>query len=85
MQALLNINTEKNEGNFWRPWWKLDESDKILRSATDKEYKTVLGELIRGEIILPQESAQKKKIQLEKKTEKNSQALGLNWRSRLIR
>ena len=64
MQALLNINTEKNEGNFWRPWWKIDESDKILRLATDKEYKTMLRELIRGEIKLPLETALKKKIQL---------------------
>ena len=75
MQALLNINTEKNEGNFWRPWWKIDESDKILRLATDREYKTVLGELIRGEITLPQETAQKKKIQLEKKQKKTVRLL----------
>ena len=67
MQALINVNTEKNEGNFWRPWWKPDKTDRIQISATDREYKTVLGELIRGEIILPQETAQKKKIHLEKK------------------
>ena len=40
--------------------------------ATDKKYKTVLGELIRGEIKLPLETAQKKRIQLEKKQEKQS-------------
>ena len=63
---------------FWRPWWKIDESDKVLRSATDKEYKNVLRELIRGEVVLPLETAQKKKIQLEKKQKKQEKQSG-SW------
>ena len=72
MQALLNINIEKNDGKLWRPWCKFDDLDKVLRSATDQEYKNVLRELIRGEAVHPLETTQKKKIKLEKKQEKQT-------------
>ena len=70
MQALLNVNIEKNNGKFWRPWHKFDDMDRVLRSATDQEYKNILRELIRGEVVLPLETEKKKKIQLEKKQKK---------------
>ena len=70
MQALINVNTESNEKNLWRPWWKPDETDRIHISATDREYRTVLGKSIRKEIKLPHEIAQKERIHLEKRIKK---------------
>ena len=67
MQALLNVNLEKNIRKFWRPWHKFDDMDRVLRSATDQEYKNILKELIRGQVALPLETEKKKRIQLEKK------------------
>ena len=78
MQALLNVDIEKNKGKFWRPWHKFDDLDSVLRLATDQEYKNVLRELIRGEVVLPLETEQKKKIQLEKKQKKQEKQSG-SW------
>ena len=70
MQALINVNTESNEENLWRPWWKSDTTNRTEVLATGREYMTILGKLIRREINLLQKIAQKEKIHLEKKIKK---------------
>ena len=72
------INKIVNYGKFWRPWHKFDDMDRVLRSATDQEYKNILRELIRGEVVLPLETEKKKKIQLEKKQKKQEKQTG-SW------
>ena len=78
MQPLLNVNLEKNSRKFWRPWHKFDDMDRVLRSATDQEYKNILKELIRGEVVLPLETEKKKRIQLEKKQKNQQEQIG-SW------
>ena len=67
LQALLNVNLERNPMKLWRPWYRCDNISDILQSATDNEYKEILKDLILSSGALPQETEKKKKIVLEKK------------------
>ena len=70
MMAIINGNSEDNEKKLWRPWWKPDETDRIHISATDREYREILGKVIRHEIKLLHEITQKENIHLEKMIKK---------------
>ena len=55
---------------LWRPWFRIDNTRDILQGATDNEYKEILKDLILSSGVPPQETGKKKRIMLEKKTEK---------------
>ena len=78
MQALLNVNLERNIKKLWRPWHRCDDMDRVLRSATDQEYKSILKELIMDKVVLPLNIERKKRILLEKK-QKNQEQLTGSW------
>ena len=67
LQALLNVNLERNPMKLWRPWYRCDDMSKILQSATDSEYKDILKDLIFNRGAPPQKIEKKKRIVLEKK------------------
>ena len=67
MLAIVGGEIEQNEKKMWRPWVKPDETDKIDISATESEYREMLGKLIRQEVQLPHEVAQKGNISLNKR------------------
>ena len=46
LQALLNVNLERNPMKLWRPWYRCDNTRDILQSTTDNEYKEILKDLI---------------------------------------
>ena len=72
MLAIVGGEREPNEKKIWRPWIKADKTDKIYISAMESEYREILGKLIRHEIKLPHEVAQKGNIYLQKKRKRSS-------------
>ena len=55
----MNFNLETNPSHFWRPWFRLENSEDALQSATDEEYKIILKEMLFGD---PEEKKKEKKI-----------------------
>ena len=78
MQALLNVNLERNIKKLWRPWHRCDDMDRVLRSATDQEYKNILRELIMDKVALPLKIERNKRIILEKKQKNQEERTG-SW------
>ena len=66
----MNFNLETNPSHFWRPWFRLENSEDALQSATDKEYKEILKEMLFGD---SKEIKKKKKIILTKHKEENKE------------
>ena len=71
MPAIVGGEREPNEKKMWRPWVKADETDKIHISATESEYRDILGKLIRREVLLPHKVAQKGNINLNRKRKRS--------------
>ena len=59
---------------MFRPWIREDNTETLYISAIADEYKTILGKLIRKEVLLLHEVAQKGYINLTRKR-KRSQGL----------
>ena len=78
MQALLNVNLERNTKKLWRPWHRCDDMNRVLRSATDQEYKDILKDLILDKVALPKKIERKKRIILEKKQKNKKEQTG-SW------
>ena len=55
---------DPNERKMFWPWVKEDNTDTIYILATANEYRTILGKLIRREVLLPHKVAQKGHINL---------------------
>ena len=66
----MNFNLETNPSHFWRPWFRLENSEDALQSATDKEYKEILKEMLFGD---SKEIKKKKKIILTKHKEEDKE------------
>ena len=73
----INFNLEKNPLRLWRPWFRLENSEDALQSATDKEYKEILKEMLFGD---SKEIKKKKKIILTKhKEEDKEEGITRKW------
>ena len=73
----MNFNLETNPSHFWRPWFRLENSEDALQSATDKEYKEILKEMLFGD---SKEIKKKKKIILTKhKEEDKEEGITRKW------
>ena len=66
----MNFNLETNPKRLWRPWFRLENSEDALQSATDKEYKEILKEMLFGD---SKEIKKKKKIILTKHKEEDKE------------
>ena len=71
MLAIVGGMKEPNEGKMFWPWVKDDDTDTIYISATANEYRDILGKLIRREVLLPHEVAQKGNIKLTRKMKRS--------------
>ena len=71
MQALLNVNLERNTKKLWRPWHRCDDMNRVLRSATDREYKDILKDLILDRVALPQKNREKKEDYIREEAEEH--------------
>ena len=73
----MNFNLETNPSHFWRPWFRLENSEDALQGATDKEYKEILKEMLFGD---SKEIKKKKKIILTKhKEEDKEEGITRKW------
>ena len=66
LQALMDINLERNPLKLWRPWFCIDNTRDTLQGATDHEYKEILKDLIFNSGNSPQEIGKKKKNHVDK-------------------
>ena len=66
----MNFNLETNPSHFWRPWFRLEDSEDTLQGATDKEYKEILKKMIFDD---SKEMKKKKKIILTKHKEEDKE------------
>ena len=62
----LDLIIESNPNKYWRPWFRLENSEDTLQAATDEEYKTILKNLIFSKETSYQEEIKKKRIILTK-------------------
>ena len=62
----LDFNLESNPNKYWRPWFRLENSEDTLQAATDEEYKEILRNLIFNKGTSYQEAIKKKRIILTK-------------------
>ena len=62
----LDFNLEGNPNKYWRPWFRLEDSEDTLQAATDEEYKEILRNLILNKGTSYQEANKKKRIILTK-------------------
>ena len=62
----LDFNLESNPNKYWRPWFRLENSEDTLQAATDEEYKEILRNLILNKGTSYQEANKKKRIILTK-------------------
>ena len=73
----INFNLETNPLRLWRPWFRLENSEDALQSATDEEYKIILKEMLFGD---PEEIKKEKKIILTKnKVENKEEEITRKW------
>ena len=73
----MNFNLETNPLRLWRPWFRLENSEDALQSATDEEYKIILKEMLFGD---PEEIKKEKKIILTKnKVENKEEEITRKW------
>ena len=73
----MNFNLETNPKRLWRPWFRLENSEDALQSATDEEYKIILKEMLFGD---PEEIKKEKKIILTKnKVENKEEEITRKW------
>ena len=73
----MNFNLETNPKRLWRPWFRLENSEDALQSATDEEYKIILKEMLFGD---SEEKKKEKKIILTKnKTENKEEETPRKW------
>ena len=76
MQALLNVNLERNTKKLWRPWHRCDDMNRVLRSATDQEYKDILKDLIVDRVALPKKNREKKEDYIREEAKEQRRT---NW------
>ena len=66
--AELDINLDFNDGDYWRPWERVDDSYNYFQGATNAEYKEILKQMIFNCEDNANDKNKKKKIMLIKQT-----------------
>ena len=66
--AELAINLDFNDGDYWRPWERVDDSYDYFQGATNAEYKEILKKMIFNCEDNADDKNKKKKIMLIKQT-----------------
>ena len=66
--AEIDFNLEFNPQNYWRPWFRLEDSYDFLQGATNAEYKEIIKKMIFNCENNAKDKSKKKRIMLIKQT-----------------